>query len=157
MKLRRAGKNDLDNIVEMFEETVRNTCHVDYSAVEIEAWIGTARDNRLKWAQKIEEQYFIVAEAEGQLMGFGSLGEGGYIDFMYTHKDAQRKGVAMQVYLALEEEAQRLGENVLSSDVSLTARPFFEHLGFRVIHKNENHRKGQVLINYHMEKRLAGA
>ena len=45
-----------------------------------------------------------------------------------------------------------LGEKSLASDVSITAKIFFEEMGFTVEKENRNFIKGIMLINYTMVK-----
>ncbi|MEZ4685698.1 MAG: GNAT family N-acetyltransferase [Bacteroidia bacterium] len=81
---------------------------------------------------------------------------GNYVDFMYLHPDFQGKGIAgAMLNYTLEARAILAGCKTLLSDVSYTARPFFEKHGFRVVKKNLNERKGEVLVNF-MWKRCCG-
>ena len=49
-----------------------------------------------------------------------------YIDFLYVHKDYQRHGIADRLYFEIEKEAIKRNATILSSDVSETAKRFFE-------------------------------
>lgn len=98
----------------------------------------------------MEEQEVIVVE-ENQLLGFASLKDGHYIDFLYLAPEAQGKGLAQKMLQELEARARA---DTLSSDISITARPFIERQGFKVIRKNHNARAGEVLINFYVEKSL---
>ncbi len=42
----------------------------------------------------------------------------------------------------------------LYSHVSTTAKPFFDHLGFRVVKEQQVEMRGELLSNYVMEKVL---
>lgn len=79
---------------------------------------------------------------------------GNYIDFFYIHKDFQRQGIADKILTELELEAIRQHSKMLTSDISITAKPFFEKKGFRVKAEQKNIRLGIELINYKMEKKL---
>lgn len=79
---------------------------------------------------------------------------GDYLDFMYVHKDFQRQGIAEILLNALEAEAKRRDTKIITSDISKTARPFFEKKGYVVVNEQENLRAGVVLINYKMKKEL---
>lgn len=98
----------------------------------------------------MEEQEVIVVE-ENQLLGFASLKDGHYIDFLYLAPEAQGKGLAQKMLQELEARARA---DTLSSDISITARPFIERQGFKVIRKNHNERAGEVLINFYVEKSI---
>lgn len=151
--IRTAASKDLAQIIDLGTETIKNTCQRDYNQQQIEAWI-TAFQSREKWLIKLKEQYFLVAEAKGKIVGFTSLADGDYIDYMYINKDYLRQGIAHWLYQALEEKSLSLGKKVISSDVSITARPFFEKIGFTLAKENRNLIKGIMLINYRMTKKI---
>jgi putative acetyltransferase len=67
-----------------------------------------------------------------------------------VHKDFVRKGVASKLYNELKLESLRQGFYKLQSDVSITARPFFEAKGFEVIKENIKVVNGVELVNYRM-------
>jgi putative acetyltransferase len=93
-----------------------------------------------------------VAELDKQIVGFGSLRDGDYLDFMYTHSDYQGKGIANSIYADLAREWERLGERQLIADVSKTALSFFKKKGFVVERVNDNFISGIPIINYRMKK-----
>lgn len=54
----------------------------------------------------------------------------------------------------LELEAQKNNSKIITSDISITAKPFFEKKGFNAITEQKNIRQNVELINYKMEKIL---
>ncbi|WP_421754346.1 GNAT family N-acetyltransferase [Croceimicrobium sp.] len=148
-----AKMEDLPAIKNLFEASIRQTCQADYSAAEIEAWLQTLQ-NKDRWEELIKQQVVWLAMADTQLAGFCSLKAGDYLDFMYVSPHHQGMGLAKLLLKAAVLEARKQGKDTLSSDISITARPFFDSQGWKVIRKNENPRGDQVLINYRMEFRL---
>ena len=73
---------------------------------------------------------------------------------LYIHKDYQRQGIAIALTNIIENEAVLYGISELTTDVSITAKPFFEKKGYEVIRKQSVERKGQLLTNYKMRKEL---
>lgn len=151
MYIRTAHTNDLPEILRLFENTIRTVCTSDYTPVQIEAWAASAKDLE-KWNSKLAAQYFWVAEIDQQLAGFGSLAGENYLDFLYVHKDFQRRGVARALLHAVEEKFRESSAPYLESDVSITARPFFEGMGFSVVRENRNQVRGVEIINFKMRK-----
>jgi len=151
LQLRQATANDLDQMKTLFVETIKNTCKDDYSPKEIEVWTSSVKRTD-RWLSVLKEQFVLLAELEGQLVGFGTLENGSYLDFLYVHHLHLRKGIAHQLYEGLKQESIKRGFETLSSDVSKTARPFFENKGFRVVRENQNERDGVILVNYHMQQ-----
>lgn len=148
---RRAVPKDLEAVQKLFVETIKSTCKNDYSPAQIAVWTSSVQ-NKERWLGIMRDQHFLVAEIENTIVGFGSLENGNYLDFLYVHKDYLRRGVANYLYQELLAESQRLGFDRLTSDVSKTARPFFETKGFRVVKENKMVKQGVEISNYHMEQ-----
>jgi putative acetyltransferase len=127
--IRSADKNDLPAITELFRSTIQTVNAKDYTKEQIEVWSSGA-DNAERWSQSIKNQHFIVAEIEGTLVGFGSVTPEGYLDFMYVHKNFQRVGIARSLLNEIERKAVEQKNTEIYSDVSKTAKGFFEKLGY---------------------------
>ncbi|GAA4842353.1 GNAT family N-acetyltransferase [Algivirga pacifica] len=136
----------------LFTDTIREICRTDYNERQIDAWCRGV-ENTERWQKMLETQFVVVAEEE-KVIGFCSLDHGNHIDFLFIHKDYQRKGVAHQLYDEIEKEARRLQQVALTSDVSKTARPFFERIGFKVKKEQEVRIRDVVLTNYKMIKSI---
>jgi putative acetyltransferase len=52
---------------------------------------------------------------------------------LYVRKDAVGRGVGRRLYEAVEREARGQGLGWIFTEASITARPFFEQQGFRVV------------------------
>ena len=122
--IRTAAPADLEAILMLFTQTIENSCSKDYTPDQIKVWTDS-QYNRTSWAEKIRNQYFIVAEANQRIIGFASL-EHDYLDFMYVHHEFMKKGIASQLLKTLENEAQKNKVLLIKSDVSITAKPFFD-------------------------------
>lgn len=153
INLRPATLGDLSDLQTLFVAAILRTCRNDYQSEQLQVWIASV-ENDQRWKDAINSQYFLVAEVDNSIAGFGSLEENNYIDFMYVHPDYHRKGVAKCIYQALEKEAIRQKGNQLTSNVSITARPFFLAQGFEIVKENRNQIRGVEIINYRMKKDL---
>lgn len=151
IEIRKGTLNDLSEIQTLFADTIKSTCKKDYSKTQIEAWISSI-ENKERWINKLTKQYFLVAEMNAKIVGFASLESGQYLDFMYVHKDYLRQGIADMLYQELELESRKSGYTKISSDVSITAKPFFEEKGFKVDKENRFSMKGVEIINFRMTK-----
>ena len=152
--IREAALDDVPALESLFRDTIATVCAVDYNAEQIQAWAGTVgRTDSL--AKRVGTQHFYVAESEtGEIVGFASFEEPDYLDLMYVHKDFQRLGVGNVLLSRIHEKATGIGATKIVSDVSITARPFFEKNGFR-IQKNQTVWIGSIeLTNYKMEKTI---
>ena len=125
----------------------------DYTQEEIDDWSSWYSDTD-KWKQKINEQFFIIAQLNNELVGFGSLTKDGYLDYMFVHKDHQRKGIAKNLYSTIEEKALEQKNHIIYSEVSITAKDFFESLGFEIEKSQKKKSKNKELSNFKMRKLL---
>lgn len=153
MNIRRATLSDLTEMQKMYAETIQSVCKSDYTPEQIEAWISGVK-NKERWIEVIEKQFVLLAIIENQITGFGTLKDGNYIDFFYIHKDFQRQGIADKILNELEIEAKKHHSKIITSDISITAKPFFEKKGFTAKAEQKNIRLGVELINFKMEKEL---
>lgn len=154
--IREGQLDDLSELQKLFVDTVTAICKTDYDNDQIEAWISDTKNNesRERWQNVLTKQFVLVAQHENKIVGFATLDKGSYIDFFYVHKDYQRQGIANKLYTDIENESKRQQQTILTSDVSKTARPFFEKQGFKVIAEQIVNKKDINLINYKMKKTL---
>lgn len=147
----RASTKDIDVLTQLFRDTIQNINSKDYPADEIEDWSSWWTDYD-KWYEKIENQYFLKAMKNDNIVGICSLSTDGYLDLMFTHKDFQNQGVASSMIKKIEKKANEQGNNIIYSDVSITAKQFFERHGYVVEKKQLKKSKNKELINFRMTK-----
>lgn len=147
MRIRRYQPRDCKELAELFYHTVHTVNARDYSKEQLDVW-ATGTVDLEQWNQSFQERYSVVAVNEEIIIGFGDVDKSGYLDRLYVHADYQRKGVATAICDKLEQAVQ--GKVV--THASITARPFFEKRGYRVVREQQVERKGIFLTNYVMEK-----
>ncbi|TDP03642.1 GNAT family N-acetyltransferase [Flavobacterium sp. 245] len=153
MNFRKATISDLPEMKELFVQTIQSVCKNDYNTEQINAWTSGAKITQ-RWIDVVEKQFVLLVIIENKMAGFGTLKDGNYIDFFFIHKDFQRQGIANKIFTELELEAKKHHSKSITSDVSITAKPFFEKKGFVIKAKQKNIVKGVEIINYKMEKEL---
>jgi putative acetyltransferase len=151
--IRRAVPEDIDEITGIFRSTVLHVNRKDYNEEQVKIWAQSA-DKKEQFFAGMKEQYFIVAEMGKSICGFASLTPVGYLDLMYVHKDCQRRGIGNLLVKKLERYAAEQKIHHIYSDASITAKPFFEKMGFVVVKKNSKMLGGTAFINYAMSKSL---
>ena len=145
---------DLDTLIELFRGSIRRVARRDYSVVQVMAWAPDDID-RDNWIGRIANRSTWVAEIAGEFPGFTDLEPDGHLDRMYTHADHQGRGVASALLRELEVAARTQKISRLFTEASITARPFFERRGFRLITAQTVRFNGQTFINHRMEKLLS--
>lgn len=140
---------DLEAVVEIFRRAIRETASADYDRAQIAAW---SRFDREAWTRQRAARTTWVARIGGAAAGFADLEADGHLDRLYVHPRYGRCGVARALVAAAEAHAAALGLDGLHTEASLTARPFFEAAGFRVLAEETVARGGQRFRRYRMRK-----
>ncbi|MDQ3020633.1 MAG: GNAT family N-acetyltransferase [Bacteroidota bacterium] len=153
MKIREAEEKDIEGIIELYRETVRAVNAKDYNEEQIEIWSAGA-ENYDNWKKPISEQYFLVAVIDDIIVGLSSITPVGYLDFMYVHKDFQRRGIAKKLLIEIERKAAEQMNDEIFSHVSKTAKGFFEKYGYVYSGDDINKFKGVEFMNSIMKKKL---
>ncbi|AFY62452.1 GNAT family N-acetyltransferase [Synechococcus sp. PCC 6312] len=163
-QVRRFIPADAPQIAQLFHDTIHRINAQDYCPAQIQAW---APDDLhfCDWASRCGARITFVAidpvpglaMASDKIIGFGELESSGHIGCFYGHWQYQRRGVGRLLYQALENEAITRGLESLRVEASITARPFFERMGFSLIEPQQVFCRGQWLLTNRMLKCLTRA
>lgn len=150
MVIRKYKSSDCEQLAELFYQTVHNVNAKDYTQEQLDVW-ATGNVNLEKWNKSFLEHYTIVAINDEIIVGFGDIDKTGYLDRLFVHKDYQKQGIASIMCNELEQSVK---ENKITTYASITAKPFFEQRGYKVIRKQQVIRNGISLTNYVMTKSI---
>ena len=145
----------LDEIIQLFKNTVHSICKADYTSQQINAWAGGDIDKDA-WQENFAESYTIIAVAKGKIVGFSNITDSGYIHMMYVHQDFQKRGIGTALYNDIESYAHSNYFMTLGTHASITAKDFFVSLGFSVVKKQQVIRSGMTLENIVCKKFIGG-
>ena len=148
MDIRRYEPSDCKHLAELFYQTVHCVNAKDYTEAQLNAWADGSVD-LAEWNESFLDHYTVVAILNGIIAGFGDIDHTGYLDRLYVHKDYQSQGIATAICNELE---QAFDVDKITVHASITAKPFFEHRGYKVLKEQQVVRKGIFLTNYIMEK-----
>ena len=151
--IRQGTLEDIPEITSIFRNTIIHINSKNYSEKQIKVWASGADDIK-KWEERIKKFYFIVAEIDQTIVGFAYLKNGNYFDSLFVHKDFLRQGIASKLMRIIESQVMMNGFEIIKSDVSITALPFFDNKYYNVIKKQKKSFKGLVFENYIVEKEL---
>lgn len=152
--IRVAQQSDVIELRDLYKNTVLEVNRRDYSQEEVEDW-ASCGDNLSNIGKMIETHYFIVAVNQLlQIVGFSSITPQGYLHSMFIHKDFQGKGIATMLLEKIERYAIVEGIKRITSEVSITARPFFEKRGYKVEVEQKRRANQLCLTNFWMVKRF---
>lgn len=153
MRIRKAHIKDIPQMKKLFKETVLEINKKDYSANQVRDWASCGEDE-LRWEAQITKFNHFVCENENQIIGFYSINNTGFIKSMFVSKDHQRHGIGKKMMQKIIDNTSSNNIKSLKSEVSITAKPFFESFGFKVIMKKKAKANKLSLINYLMEKNI---
>ncbi len=144
--------NDKDAIAtwQLFYQTIRTVNRQHYSKEQVEAWAPKNYELH-KWQLTMSKNKPFIAERDGEIVGFADLQSDGYIDYFFCHADYQGEGIGS---VLMQKILSTAGDNripYLYSNVSITARPFYERFGFKVAKEQHLELRGVKLTNYKME------
>ena len=149
MELRLYRSEDCPALAQIFYDTVHTVNARDYTPEQLDAWADGHVDLDA-WNTSFLAHHTLVAEENGEILGFADMDGAGYLDRLYVHKDHQGRGVATALCSTLEAACPVKN---FTTHASLTARPFFESRGYQVLRRQTVVRHGIPLDNYVMEKR----
>ena len=137
---------------QLFYDTVHTVNIRDYAPEQLEAW-APDEPNRETWA-KLDTQHCFIVEYQKMIVGFASLSQEGLVDFLFVHRDFQGRGIGSTLLKQLERLARKKGMTQLKTEASITARGFFEKIGFKTVVEQKKVLNGLEFSNFIMEKSL---
>lgn len=129
MKIRRVTLEDLPEVASMHRASILDLCAQHYSAVELSLWTDALQPD--KYTTLLVDREFLVAEEDGQILGFGVLDlSQSLINATYVSPKAVRRGVGRRLVEAMERLARQGAVSRLHLNSTLNAVPFYERLGY---------------------------
>ena len=153
LTIRKFQKGEESNLRDIFFNTVRHVNIKDYSELQVKAWAPDNYDQS-EWCKRINAIDPFVAVLDSEIVGYADVQDDGYIDHFFCHHNHQGKGIGKALMQKLIETTLQKGNARVYSHASITAKPFFEHFGFKMLNPQQVDIRGQVLTNYVMEKLL---
>ena len=154
-ELRAAQDSDLPAIARLFYDTIREVNLGDYTAQRVAAWAPEVWSAQ-SWNQRLSGQDVRVAVEAGQVVGFVSIERSGHLDFLFVHKDRQRRGIGSALLEAAIGLARGWQLSKVFTEASLTAKGLFERFGFVTVQVEDIVRRGVTLRRHRMECTLRG-
>lgn len=152
--IRHGQPDDISDLQKLFVANITSVCKGDYNTEQITVWTAGV-NNKEYWIDLTTKQFLLVAHNNESILGFCSLKHFNHVDMLYIHPNHQGEGIARALYLSIETEAKRQYQSLLTADVSKTALPFFEKMGFTIISPQTVIRQGVELTNFKMKKVLS--
>ena len=127
--IRRATLDDRQAIYEIQRAAILETCRRSYPEEDVTVWAGLLSPDSY---HAIRDRYFIVAEREGRIEGFGQLDEQeGEVEAIYVSPSASGRGAGSAILQHLEERARQCGLQELKVRSTLNAESFYARHGYQ--------------------------
>ena len=127
--LRPARPADFDDLGILFQASIEELAADAYSDEQRALW-GAKADDQAAWGKHLSGCLVLVAEEDGEPVGFAAMRDNTVIENVHVHPDMAFMGVGRQLLDALERLAMARGSKKLSVAATDNALPFFERLGF---------------------------
>lgn len=144
--IRTFNEKYIDDLINIFILSIKNTCNNDYSNEQIEAWLSSI--NKANWIVMFKNNYTLIAFKDNTPIGFGDISNNNYLNMLYVHPKYQNRGIATLICDILEQKAN----NEITVDASITAKNFFLKRDYMIIKKQTVYRKGIAINNFKMLK-----
>lgn len=139
---------------DIFYSSVHGIACAHYTLEQRSVWAPEEYDTAA-WEERIRRNRPFVAERNGTLVGFADVQPDGYIDQFFVAESAAGQGIGGALMRRLEQHARSLKVAKLTSNVSLTAQPFFMHFGFSIEVEQTVVVRGIAMKNAKMFKMLS--
>ena len=114
-------------------QALKEVCSKDYPVESIEYWSDTRFPEMYAKSMEKHGEKFHVLEVDGQVVGFSGWAKEG-IEGFYLHPSYIGKGLAAKLFEVTEKDFwENSGQQVCRIESTITAKPFYERMGFEVI------------------------
>lgn len=137
--VREAAPEDASRIRDVHLASIEGLARKGYDDEQVRAWAHDRDPD--EYPIESTDTYFVVAERDGQIVGFGQMKPDadeyfettvdGEITAVYVHPSVARHGVGARIYAELEAAARRNEVTSLGLWASLNAVPFYEAQGYQ--------------------------
>jgi putative acetyltransferase len=135
LSIRHAGADDVTAISALVQRTVRISNTRDYPAEAIDLIVANFAPDKL--AKRMAERDVFVCQIGDRIIGTIALG-GDRLRSLFVEPGLQQAGIGARLVAHLEAHALKVGVTELKLSSSLTARGFYERLGYRMVQPEEH-------------------
>jgi len=155
IKIRQYKPDDAKSLALIYYHTIHNINIQDYTEEQVNAWAPyDSVEDYSGWQRKLAKVKPFVAVIDELPVGFAEFEEYGHIDCFYVHHEWNGKGIGSKLMAAIFEKAAVQNISRIFSEVSITAKPFFEAKGFKTVKEQTVTLRGVEMTNFVMEKML---
>ncbi|WP_161635672.1 GNAT family N-acetyltransferase [Actibacterium mucosum] len=126
-----------------------------YSDEQRRAWAGPHTVAPDHWeARLLAGTCRVAVDDTGQMVGFFTMGDDGYLDFAYVSPAWMGSGLARTLLSEVEDAARQKGQFLLSTEASFLAQRFLLRHGWKTVASQHVIRDSVAIPNFRMQKQL---
>lgn len=118
----------------------------DYNLEQVKAWADIDQE---AFGNNLITTHSRVVTNNEQIIGFGNIDDTGYLDLFYISANYQRQGAGHQLLNDLENGSVC---NTITVKSSITAKPFFQKMGYKEVSENLILLRDHEFTNYTLKK-----
>ena len=146
---------DVQALANIYYNTIHRINIQHYTEEQVNVWAPKSSiESTEGWSKKFHKTKPIIATVGNDIVGFAEFEPNGHIDCFYCHHEWIGKGVGSSLMKEIFQRAKNNHIHHIFSEVSITARPFFEKQEFKVLTEQTIIRNDIELINYKMERTI---
>ncbi len=153
LHLRPFRPEDAETCLALFRDCVHRVNSRDYTPDQIMAWASPTIDLET-WRARFNDRFAYVATKDDRIVGFSDMTRNGHLDRLFVSADHQGRGIARRLVERLLRDATDHSIEEITTDASITAKPFFLSRGFVVVKEQTIECRGVRMNNYVMNKSL---
>lgn len=136
-KIRLAGPQDAEQLVQIHYRAVHQISNEYYSQAALEAWSPLPNQARYDWMNGViasDSKVVLVAEVQGQKVGFSICGpQDGFIDALYVDPQCAGQGIGQALLEYTEQYLSQAGATEANLKASDNSVLFYETRGYHVV------------------------
>jgi len=153
MEIRLAQDKDYAAIARLHKATIRHINSRDYPEDIIEVWSGRTNAKRFR-SSAFKVKRWVAIEGE-KVIGFCDHDFKCDLGGLYIHKDFQGKGVGGKLMKKAEASMKKLGCKIITIMSTITAKSFYQKMGFKIIKKGFHQIKDKKVEVFFMSKKIS--
>lgn len=152
MEVRQFEPEDAERLSELIARNFQQVLVQDYPIEAIETWVAVFTPERL--IEESRRQFMVVGMVGNELVGLASL-DGDRVRNVFVDVARHRTGIGKALMTAVEAHARERHVKTIYLMAAVSARGFYEKLGFRVVKRIDRDLNGIPVPEVRMEKTLA--
>lgn len=126
--IRNYRTEDTQALANIYYNTIHKINIQHYTEEQVDVWAPKSSvENTEGWTTKFPRTKPIIAVVENEIVGFAEFESNGHIDCFFCHHGWIGKGVDSALMKEILQRAQNNYIHLIFSEVSITAKPFFEN------------------------------